>query len=94
MITIHVSYQNLLRRRAGVERETVQLPKEASLAEAIDYLAERHGAQLREVLFGPDGKIASYLVIFRNGRLVGQQQYQLLLANGDELMLFLAISGG
>jgi molybdopterin converting factor small subunit len=94
MITIHVRYHNILQRGAGTACETVELPDGASLAEALRHLADQHGAPLREMLLGSDGNIASYLVIFRNGQLIGQQQHQLPLANDDELMLFLAISGG
>jgi hypothetical protein len=46
------------------------------------------------MLFSPEGSIVSHLVIFRNRKLVPQDQYQLVLGNDDELMLFPAIAGG
>jgi molybdopterin converting factor small subunit len=49
---------------------------------------------LREALFSPDGSVVSHLVIFRNRKLVPQDGHHLLLADGDELMLFPAIAGG
>ncbi len=93
-MNIHVRYHNILRRAAGTEGETVELQADASIAEAVKHLANRHGMPLRGMLLGPDGNVASHLVVFRNGQLVGQKQLQLSLADGDELMLFLAISGG
>lgn len=93
-MTIHVRYHNILQRAAGTEHETIELPAGASIAEAVKHVANHHGMPLREMLLGPEGNVASYLVIFHNGQLVEQKHLQLSLADGDELMLFLAISGG
>ena len=38
--------------------------------------------------------VVSHLVIFRNRKLVPQDQYHLVLGDGDELLLFPAIAGG
>ena len=94
MIAISVRYHNILRRRAGVEQETIALPEGTSLRAALECLAGRHGPHLREMLFTPDGEVVSHLVVFRNRKLVPQGQRQLPLADGDELLLFPAISGG
>ena len=94
MITVSVRYHNMLRRRAGVEQETIVLPDGTLLRRALEHLADRHGKRLQEMLFSPDGSVVSHLVIFRNRKLVSQDQHHLLLADGDELMLFPAIAGG
>lgn len=94
MIEVHVQYHNMLRRRAGVERETLRLPAETSLYDALEKVAAQHGPNLREMLFAPDGTVATHLVIFHNGQLTRQDARAVQLANGDELMLFPAISGG
>ena len=93
LITVGVRYHNMLRHRAGVEHETIALA-EGTLRAALEHLADRHGPRLREMLFAPDGGVASHIVIFRNRKLVPQGQHHLSLANGDELMLFPAIAGG
>jgi molybdopterin converting factor small subunit len=94
MISVSVRYHNMLRRRAGVEQETIVLPEGTLLHRALEHLADRHGKRLREALFSPDGSVVSHLVIFRNRKLVPQDGHHLLLADGDELMLFPAIAGG
>ena len=94
MIAVSVRYYNMLRRRTGVEQETITLTEGTSIRAALERLANRHGPHLREMLFVPEGSVASHLVIFRNRKLVPQGQHHLLLADGDELMLFSAIAGG
>lgn len=94
MINIHIIYHNMLRRRTGVERETVQLPAQTSLYGALESVASHHGPHLHEMLFAPDGTVANHLVVFRNGQLSRQDARTVQLADGDELMLFPAISGG
>jgi len=94
MITVTVHYHNLLRRGAGLKKETFTLPKGASLRDALLYLAQRHGPTLREMLLDPDRGISLHLVVFRDDQLVRPDQHDALLSDGEELMLFPAISGG
>jgi len=94
VITVSVRYHNLLRRATGVADERVTLPLGISLREALEHLAQRHGPLLREMLLGSGDSISPHLVIFYNGSLVSAEERNFSLANGDELMLFLAIAGG
>ena len=94
LIAVSVTYHNMLRYRAGVEQETIALTEGTSLRAALEHLADRHGPRLREMLFAPEGSVASHLVIFRNRKLVPQDEHHLPLADGDELKLFPAIAGG
>ena len=94
MITITVRYHNLLRRGAGLEKETFTLPEGASLRDAVMYLAQRHGPPLQEMLLEPEGGISLHLVVFRDDQLVHLDQHDTSLSDGQTLMLFPAISGG
>jgi len=94
MINVHIIYHNMLRRRTGVERETIELPAGASLYGTLENVAARYGSHLREMLFAPDGTVANHLVVFRNGQLAREDARTVQLVDGDELMLFPAISGG
>ena len=94
MITISVRYHSLLRRASGVADEIVTLPLGTSLYGALEHLAQGHGPSLRGMLLGLGGGISPHLVVFRNGSLVSAEQRSFPLADGDELMLFLAIAGG
>jgi MoaD family protein len=94
MISISVRYYNMLRRRTGVEREEIELPAGTALRAALDLLVARHGPRLGEMIFTPEGTVASHLVVFHDRKLVPHDQLDRTLADGDELMLFPAISGG
>jgi molybdopterin converting factor small subunit len=89
-----VRYYNIFRLRVGIERETIELAVGTSLRAALERVAERHGSVLREMLFAPDGRVASHVVVFRNRKLVPQDERHLPLTDGDELMLFPAVAGG
>lgn len=93
-MNIHIHYHNMLRRRTGVERESFQMPDASSLYDALEKVAARYGPHLHEMLFAPDGTVANHLVVFHNGQLARQAARTVPLADGDELMLFPAISGG
>lgn len=94
MITVTVRYHNILRNRAGLEQESLELPLGAEVGDAVRCLADLHGPGLAAMLLSPEGEVSSYLVVFLNGRLVFPARDSLPLANGDELKLFPSISGG
>jgi molybdopterin converting factor small subunit len=94
MISVRVQYHNLLRHRAGVRSETLTLPAGAKLGDALEELAAKHGRHFREMLFSPEGDLASHLVVFSNGKLVHGDRAGFNLEDGHELLLFPATSGG
>jgi MoaD family protein len=91
---VQVRYYNMLRRRAGIDRESIELPKGTSLRGALEHVGARHGEPLRQMLFTPQGETVSYLVVFRNRKLIPHDRFDLILNDGDELMLFPAVAGG
>jgi molybdopterin converting factor small subunit len=93
MISVSVRYHNMLRQLTGLQQETVRL-SEPTLSALLEHLAEAHGSSLRTMIFDPEGQVSTHLVVFRNQQLVPRGQGDLSLADGDELMLFPAISGG
>lgn len=93
-IDISVRYHNLLRRAAGTESQELSLPKDASVADALDALAAVSRPSLVSLLFTVDGSVVPYLVLFRNQKLVTHDQFGIELEDGDELQLFPAVSGG
>jgi molybdopterin converting factor small subunit len=93
MISVSVRYHNMLRQITGLQRETVQL-SEPTLGGLLKHLAAVHGPSLQTILFGAEGQVSTHLVVFRNQQLAPRGQGDLPLADGDELMLFPAISGG
>jgi molybdopterin converting factor small subunit len=94
MIGVTVYYYNMLRLHTGLAQERLELPEGTEVAAAIRHLAERHGPALAELLLSPSGGLASHLVVFVNQQLVFPGGPAGLLADGDEVKLFPAISGG
>ncbi len=94
MITVTVHYYNMLRRHTGLACERLELPEGTEVIAALRHLADQHGPSFAEMLLSPSGALASHLVIFVNQQLVFPGGSAPLLADGDELKLFPAISGG
>jgi len=93
-ISVTVRYHNLLRRAAGVDAQDLSLPLSASVNDALDALAADANTALLSLLFAADGTIVTYLVLFRNQKLVTHDQFDTELHDGDQLQLFPAVSGG
>jgi MoaD family protein len=94
MITVTVHYYNMLRRLTGLPREQVELPEGVDVAAALRSLVARYGPAFAELLFSPSGELASHLVVFVNGQLAAPGAASPYLADGDEVKLLPAISGG
>jgi molybdopterin converting factor small subunit len=93
-MNISVRYHTPLRWARGLANESVTLPTDASLVAALKHLAENNPSALRGMLLGPEGEISPHLVVFRNDSLAAAERNAVTLNDGDELRLFLAVSGG
>jgi molybdopterin converting factor small subunit len=93
-MAVTVRYHNVLRSAAGLAEEELPVPEGATLYALFEALAGAHGPPLRDLLLEADGSVVSHLVAFRNRKLVSGDPRGVLLADGDEVMLFPAVSGG
>jgi len=93
-IDITIQYHNILRARAGVAFEMLSVPEGITLRDVLRQVAEAHGVALQEVLFTTEGAVSSHLVVFCNRQLLPATERDVVLTDGDELMLFPAIAGG
>ena len=94
MITVTVHYYNMLRRLTGLAHEELRVAEGAEVRAALRSLADRHGLAFAELLFSPSGELASHLVVFVNEQLVVSGGPLPVLADGDQVKLLPAISGG
>jgi MoaD family protein len=94
MITVTVHYYNMLRHHTGLASERLELPEGTEVLAVIRRLADRYGPAFAELLLSPSGGLAAHLVVFVNQQLVCPAKHVPPLADGDELKLFPAISGG
>jgi molybdopterin converting factor small subunit len=94
MISVTVRYYNMLRRHTGLACEPLELPEGTEMVVAVRHLADRHGPAFAEMLLSSSGELASHLVVFVNQQLVFPGGPTPTLADGDEVKLFPAISGG
>ncbi len=93
-MNISVRYHTPLRWARGLVNETVTLPTGMSLAAALKHLAENNTSALRGMLLGPEGEVSPHLVVFHNDSLAAAERNTVILNDGDELRLFIAVSGG
>ncbi len=94
MMNISVRYHTPLRWARGLANETVTLPTGTRLVAAVKHLAENNTSALRGMLLGPEGEISPHVVVFHNDSLAAAGGNTVTLNDGDELRLFLAVSGG
>jgi len=93
MIYIRVRYFNILSAYTGCKEETVAFPAAPSLLELIQSLTARYPGGFAQVAL-LEGKLAPHLHIFVNNKSHGWQDGDVLINDGDEVMLFPAVAGG
>ena len=93
MITIQVRYFNILIAFTSCKEETVSFQAAPSLLEIIHFLAAKYPGGFAQVVL-QEGKLAPHLRIFINNKTHGWQDGDVLLNDGDEVMLFPAVAGG
>jgi molybdopterin converting factor small subunit len=92
--SVVIHYHGLLRRVTGLAQETLELAPGTTLRHLLQMLADEHEDRLREAPL-TEGKSAwTQVVVFRNEALVGAEEGDTILAEGDEVGLFPRVSGG
>lgn len=90
-ITIH--YVAQIAGATGLHAETLELPPDATAADALATVHAAHQESLQRLVFAADGTVLPAVIVCLNNRQV-QSLHEATLADGDELLLFSAISGG
>jgi ferredoxin-nitrite reductase len=90
---VRVEFPSVLAKEIGDRRVELE-PVPRTLAEAIKELFYRYPA-LKEEMLGPDGEIDYSYRFFLNGMDVSPwRDRDLLLRDGDELVILLMLAGG
>lgn len=88
---IAIAYTPPFSEIAHTEREMVTLP-DATLADLVGVLAERHGPKFKEALVDSDtGDVLHGMVILLNGQ---RSELRTRLEDGDEVAFLMAMAGG
>lgn len=92
-MTVVLEYTAQLKRAASVGREEVQLPAQATLADAVAAALQRHDEEFRRLLVTADGGLQPTLLAFHCDRQIGPGANP-ALRDGDTLTFLSPISGG
>lgn len=94
MIAVRVRYYNVFYRATGRHEERLELPAGARVGDLAEVLARRYGGEVARHLAPGPGGLPDYLRWFHNGRPLVDAPEEQELADGDELVLLAAASGG
>lgn len=93
-ITVSVRYYNVFLKATGKSQETVELAAGSRVRDLTRTLAGRYGGAVAQHLAEADGKLPHYLRVFRNGQPLAFDPADVVLHDGDELVILMAASGG
>lgn len=94
MPDVVVRYYNIIRDAAGRPEEQVALADGATVLDLLALVSRDHGAKMERFLLTREGGKSPYLSLFVNGKRVEGAGVQLVLAEGDVVMMLPAIAGG
>ena len=92
-ISVTLSYHAQVRAAAGVESEKVELPAAADLPAAVRAAAALHKDDFRKLVLDEAGDVRPSLLVLVNG-VPAPHSGTKALADGDEVGLLSAVSGG
>ena len=79
--------------KALITEPCISLQEGSSLAQLLNLLMERHGKPLQEIALDPEtNQVHSLICILLNGKVVADLNEE--LQPGDEVTLFIPVSGG
>lgn len=90
---ITLSYFAQVRRAAGVETETLDVPDGADLAAVIAEVAGLHGDDLKALVLDEDGAVRPSILLLVNGAPVSRGTSP-TLGDGSAVSIFSAVAGG
>jgi molybdopterin converting factor small subunit len=93
MVEVTVKYFNILAAYAGQKVDTVTVPDNCTVYGLVLELVERNPPAFGNVVLS-DGNVSSFIRVFVNDEMISGDDFELVLQNGDRVLLFPAVSGG
>lgn len=90
---IKLHYAAQIASAVGRQEEAIELPAASTAADALAALHAARNEALQRLVFAGDGTVLPAVIVCLNNRQL-QSLHDATLADGDELLLFSAISGG
>lgn len=95
MVEITVKLLGVAKDAAGTDRESITVPEDADIQEALMTLISLHGVPLRDALLDPVTGTPVATLILLNGVEIGNLQgLETTLGPGDTLVLLSVTHGG
>ena len=91
MLLVSARYYNIVANLLGRRQEQRTVPPGTTMRELVVALAEE-SPSFRKLAFTASGQVSGHLRLFRNMQVVNDLDE--LLADGDEIRFFPAVSGG
>ncbi len=92
-LTVHVHYFSILADYVSAKDADLIVKQGSSVADFLSYLIEINPTAFKNIMMN-GGSRSTFVRVFRNGELVGEENESAAIADGDEFKLFPAISGG
>ncbi len=95
-LTVRVKFMGGLRAVVGRRDQTVDLPRGSTLRALFSALADKHGEPFTARVFGKDGALEDYMLVFVNGHDIKELAGLGTNLNGEEVEIVMlpVIEGG
>lgn len=100
MSTVHVTvkYYNLVLEVTGKRSEIISVPEGTNLRALLSHLSGRYGRRFREMILSEGDvsmpSVSVHARVFLDGEVASEDVLDRPLAEGAEVSIFMAISGG
>lgn len=89
---IEVKYFNIVQKKLDKKKDEVILESDSGIYDLLEKLVEINGQKVKGILLDDNGKIKSYIKIYRNNKLLSD--YDIKLSDQDTVNIFMAVAGG
>jgi len=94
-MNIKVLYRGQLKIRTGCNSEIIDLDPDEIMEVLLGNLRDKYGKAIEDILFDDSGHLHPMVLVALNGsQIPGDQKWETILHDRDEVMLMTPIAGG